>query len=101
MYTFQSPTKSHLREKGHGKDFVQTQGQAQDRTRATRGHFKDIKRLKRAHEDKPRTDIRQAEDKKGFTKGRHLREVQFYQNIYLTKAPQKLTCSSIFPQNMS
>ena len=32
---------------GHLKDFVQTQGQAQDRTMATQGHLKDKKRQTR------------------------------------------------------
>ena len=40
---------------GHQNDFVQTQGQAQDKARATRGHLKDKRRLTRPYEDKPRT----------------------------------------------
>ena len=55
-------------------DFVQTQGQAQGRTRATRGNVKD-KKDKQGHlEDKPRTDLGQAKNKKDLqraaTKGK-------------------------------
>ena len=62
--SYQEPSAGKMSWQGQQKDFMQTQGQAQDRTRASQGHFKDIKRLKRAYEDKPRTDIRQAENKK-------------------------------------
>ena len=67
---------------GHQKDFVQTQGQAQDRARAIRGRFTDIKRLKRTYEDKPRKDLGQAKDKKGTAKGRFRGKVQFYQILF-------------------
>ena len=54
---------------------MQTQGQGQDRTRATGGHLK-AKKDKQGHyyEDKLRTDLGQAEDKKDLrraaTKGK-------------------------------
>ena len=57
---------------------MQTQGKAQDRTKATRGHLKDKKRQTRTYEDKPRTDLGQAEDKKGLAKGSHRGKGQFY-----------------------
>ena len=57
---------------GHPGDFVQTQGQAQDRTRTTQGHAKDKK-------DISKTSLGQAEDKKGRAKGSHRGNVQFYQ----------------------
>ena len=44
---------------------MQTQGQAQDRTRAPQGYLKDKTRQTKTYEDKPRTDLGQAEDKQG------------------------------------
>ena len=59
---------------------MQTQGQAQDKTRATRGHLKD----KKGHmEDKPRTDLGQAEDKKDLRRAAYRGKVQFYRNFYI------------------
>ena len=57
-------------------NFVQTQGQAQDRTRAARGHLKDKKRLTRTYKEKPRTDL-------GLAKGSHRGKVQFYQFFFI------------------
>ena len=68
---------------GHQKDFVQTQGQAQDRTRALRGHSKDKNRLTRTYEDKPWTDLGQAEDKKGLAKGSLPRESAILPDLLL------------------
>ena len=44
---------------------TQGQGQAQDRTRATSGHFKDKRILKRTYEEKPRTSRRRENACKG------------------------------------
>ena len=62
--SYQKPSAEKRSWQRHQKDFAQTQGQVQDRTRATRGHFKGKKSLKRTYEDKPRTDPGKAEDKK-------------------------------------
>ena len=40
---YQKPSGEKRSWQGHPKDLVQTRGQAQDRTRATRGHLKDKK----------------------------------------------------------
>ena len=64
---------------------MQTQGQGQDRTRATQGHLKEKIRQTRTHEDKPRTDLGQAKDKKdkkGLAKGSHRGKVQFYHTFF-------------------
>ena len=68
---------------GHQKDFVQTQGQFQDRTRAAQGDLKDKKGLTRTYEDKPRTVLGQAEDRKGLAKDSHRGKAQFYQNFLM------------------
>ena len=57
---------------------MQTQGQAQDKTRATRGHLKD----KKGHmEDKPRTDLGQAEDKKDLRRAATEGKCNFTKNL--------------------
>ena len=38
-------------------------------------------------EDKPRTDLGQAEDKKGLAKGSHRGKVQYYQNLPISTNP--------------
>ena len=48
-------------------DFQHTQGQAQDKTRATGGYLKDKRRQARTYKDEPRTDLGQ----KGLAKGSH------------------------------
>ena len=45
--------------------------------------MKDKKRLTRTYEDKPRTDLGHAEDKKGLAKGSHLGKVQFYPKNFI------------------
>ena len=76
---YQKPSAEKRSWQGHQKDFVQTQGQAQDRTRATGGRLTDRKRLKRTYEDKPRKDLGQAKDKKGIAKRSYRGKMQFYQ----------------------
>ena len=72
--SYQQPSVEKRLWQGHQADFVQTQGQAQDRTRATRGYFKDNKRLKRTYEDKPMSDLGQHEHKKRTSEGQPPRE---------------------------
>ena len=53
---------------------MQTQRQAQDRTRATDEDISGQRRLKRTYEDKLRTDLGQAEEQKRTCKGLPPRE---------------------------
>ena len=72
--SYQKPSAEKKSWQRHRKEFVQTQGQALDRTRATRGHLKDRKDYQGHMEDKPRTNLGQAKDKKDLrraaTKGK-------------------------------
>ena len=67
---------------------MQTQGEL----RTEQGQNKDIlrtkKRLKRTYEDKPRTDLGLAQDKKRLAKCSHRGKVQFYQYFYLHELKQ-------------
>ena len=58
-YPKPSAKKKSCQGQGHQKDIVQTQWQAQDKTRATQGHLKDKRRLTRTYEDKPWTNLGQ------------------------------------------
>ena len=62
--SYQTPSAEKRSWQRPQKDFVQTQGQAQDRTRVTQGHSKDIKDLQGHMKHKPSTDLGQAKDKK-------------------------------------
>ena len=62
----------------HQNDLVQTQGQAQERTRTARRHFKN---KKKTNKDKLRTDLAQAKDKKRTFEGQPLRESAILPNI--------------------
>ena len=75
--SYQQPSVEKRLWQGHQSDFVQTQGQAQDRPKATRRHLKHKKTLKGTYTDKLRTNLGQAEDKKGLSKGSHRRKVRF------------------------
>ena len=77
----QKPSVEKRSWQGHLKDFVQTQGQAQDRTRATRGHLKDKKRQTRTYEDKPRTDLGHAEVKMDLERAATEGKCNFTENL--------------------
>ena len=63
---------------GDQKNRVQSQGQAQDRTRAVNKDNFRTKKTKKDYRQTNRADLGQAEDKKGLAKGSHRGKAQFY-----------------------
>ena len=87
-YPFCTPLKALLKAfdwkrswQRHYEEYAETWGQASDVPRESQWHCKDNKKTSMTNEDKPRTNLGQAEDRKRTYKGPHRQKVQLYQRV--------------------